>query len=275
MADPDPDAALRAEGAAVFAQDDVAASYYARQPYAPAAYATLLAQAQARGRARALDIGCGPGPVARELAAHFGEVVALDPSAPMIATARTIGGPANIRWVCARAEDFDEPARFDIVVAGSSIHFVDPAVVFPKLRRLTGLVVMLANDPLFPRPPPPCGIDAWLDFLARWNARVGRTTPPGWCEPPTLRPPSTHHEAWIDVAGRARFSFALRQSVADFIASCHARISWPRERMGADLAQAFDEDLAALLTPQAAPDGALALNVVTDLVWGAPRDRPC
>jgi SAM-dependent methyltransferase len=269
MADLHAEAAARFAGAAIFTQSDVVANYHARQPYAPAAYAALLAEVPGRGRA--LDIGCGPGPVARELAAHFGEVTALDPSEGMIAAARAMGGPDNIRWVCARAEDFDAPAPFDLAVAGSSIHWVDPAVVFPRLARLTDVVATLANDPIFPRPPPPCGIDAWLDFLDRWNAKVGRTPPAAWRDPPPPPPPSTPNEAWIDVAGRARFSFAFRQSIADFVASCHARVSWPRAQMGASLAQAFDTELTALLAPHAAPDGALALNVVTDLVWGAPR----
>ena len=272
MTDLDAETAARLAGAAIFAQADVVASYHARQPYAPAAHAALLAQVP--GRARALDIGCGPGPVARELASHFDEVVALDPSALMIAAARAMGGPADIRWVCAAAEDFDEPAPLDLAVAGSSIHWVDPAIVFPKLARLTGRFATLANDPTFPRPPPPCGIDAWLDFLERWNARVGRATPAAWRAPPPPPPPTTPNEAWIDVAGRARFPFVFRQSVADFVASCHARVSWPRERMGAELAAAFDADLTALLAPHAGADGLISLDVLTDLVWGAPRASP-
>ena len=272
MSDADAATAARLAGAAIFTQPDVVASYYARQPYAPAAYAALLASVP--GRARALDIGCGPGPVARELAAHFREVTALDPSEGMIATARAMGGPSNICWVCARAEDFDTPARFDLVVAGSSIHWVDPAVVFPRLARLTTIFAALGNDPTFPRPPPPCGIDAWLAFLERWMPTVGRTVPDAWRDPPPPPAPTTPNEAWIDVAGRARFAFAFRQSINDFIASCHARVGWPREQMGQALAQAFDEDLAALLIPHADAQGVLALNVVTDLVWGAPRTSP-
>jgi hypothetical protein len=210
------------------------------------------------------------------LAESFGEVVALDPSAPMIAAGKALdaGAHPNIRWVCIRAEDFEDGGRFDLVVAGSSIHFVDPAVAFPKLARLTPCVAALANDPTFPRPPPPCGIEAWLDFLERWNGRVGRATPARWRDPPPPPPPYAPHEEWIDVAGRERFSFVFRQSVVDFVASCHARISWPRRMLGAELAEAFDADLTALLTPHAGADGLLVLNILTDLVWGAPRTTP-
>jgi len=274
MTEQDDKAAARLTGAAVFSQDDVAASYHARQPYAPAAYEALLARVP--GRARALDIGSGPGPVARVLADHFGEVVALDPSAPMIAAgqAADAGAHPNIRWVCARAEDFEDDARFDLIVAGSSIHWTDPAVLFPRLAGWTALFADLANDAEFPRPPPPCGIEAWIDFLCRWNPRVGRDPPPWWRDR-SLRPPrqAPPHEAWLDIAGHERFRFTFQQSVPDFVASCHARCSWPREMMGAALSIEFDEELTQLLSPFAS-DGTLALDILTDLVWGAPRTAP-
>jgi len=145
----------RAEGATVFVQPDVVASYHGRQPYAPAAYDALMAVVAGRGRA--LDIGCGPGFLTGELASRFEEVVAVDPSAPMIAAGKAACSAANIRWVCARAEDLENDQPFDLAIAGSSIHWTDPAVLFPKLARWTSLVAIIGNDPWFPRPPPPCG----------------------------------------------------------------------------------------------------------------------
>jgi SAM-dependent methyltransferase len=266
-------AAARAAGAAIFAQDDVVASYHGRQPYAPAAIAVLLAVVP--GRRRVLDIGCGPGLVTRELAPHFAEVVAVDPSPGMIAAGKVAAPAANIRWVCAKAEDVDLGAGFDLAVAGSSVHWVDPAVMFPRLARTTPVFATLGNDALFPWPPPPCGMDAWLGFLETWNAKVGRKTPAAWREAPDSRPsPAAPHEIWMDVAGRERFRFTFRQSVEAFIASCHARVSWPRQMMGPDLAAAFDAALTDLLTPHAGADGLIALDILTDLAWGAPRATP-
>ncbi len=268
------EAAARAAGAAVFAQADVVASYYARPPYAPALYARLLALTP--GRARALDVGCGPGKVARVLADHFGEVTALDPSAPMIETGRRedAGRHANIRWTLARAEDFEDDAGFDLVTAGSSIHWADPAVLFPKLARWTRLLAVLNNDPIFPDPPPPCGHEAWVDFLTEWCARTGRLAPSAWRLPQAERPPQpAPHEAWMDVGGRQRFAFVFRQSVEDFVASCHSRVSWPRQAMGEALAQAFDAALDALMRP-CAQGGLLELDIVSELTWGRPLATP-
>lgn len=265
--------ATRGSGEIIFAEADVVATYHTRPPYAPALYDLLLRQTP--GRASALDIGCGPGNVARVLAGHFAEVVALDPSAPMIAAGQAADGGRhrNIVWTQARAEDFESETRFDLATAGSSIHWADPAMLFPRLARWTSVFAVLNNDPIFPLPSPPCGHDAWIDFLTEWCARTGRVAPAAWRTPDPDALPPAPHEAWMEVAGRGRFAFPFRQSVEDFVASCHSRVSWRRAVMGEAVADAFDAALADLMRPFAV-GGLLELQVVSDLTWGAPRETP-
>ena len=259
--------------AAVFADPHVAASYHGRPPYPEALYATLLAQTE--GRARALDLGCGPGKIARVLADHFDVVVAVDVSAAMLTVGRADDGGRhpNIVWVEGPAEANVDGA-FDLVTAGASIHWFDLAALFPKLAKATPLVATVNDAPVFPHPAPPCGIDAWIAFLNRWLPHMGRppiTAPP--CE--TNWPPGpAPHEAWIDVAGHARFRSRHRQTVESFIACSHSRVSWNRPAMGQALLDAFDADLDALMRPFAT-EGMLEVAVVTDLTWGAPRATPC
>jgi SAM-dependent methyltransferase len=268
------DEARRAAGAAVFAEADVAASYHGRPPYAPALYEILLGLVP--GRSRALDIGCGPGKVARVLADHFGEVVALDPAAPMLAEGRAAdaGRHANILWVQDRAETYESERGFDLVTAGCSIHWTDPAALFPKLARWTGVVALLDDAPSFPAPAPPCGHEAWVDFLDHWFQRTGRQINPAWRNPdPDARPSLGPHAAWLDIAGRQRFAFSFRQSVADFVAGNHARMNWNRKMMGEATADAFDTALAELMSPFA-EGGVLEVAAASDLTWGAPRSIP-
>lgn len=273
MSQDDDVSSARTTGAALFAEDDVVASYYARPPYAPALYAHLLRLTA--GRALALDLGCGPGMVARRLADHFAEVTAVDPSAPMLAAAiaEDAGAHRNIRWAEQRGEDFDSDRRFDLVACGSAIHWMDPRALFPKLARWTGLLAVLGNDPLFPVPPPPCGRRAWVEFLCEWCERTGRAAPVGWRDPDQATPSANPHHAWMDLVGREVFAFPFVQSVEDFIASCHSRVSWPRSQMGPALAAEFDAALDGLLRPFA-PGGMLELEIVSELTWGAPRATP-
>ena len=267
-----PDDVERERLAALFADEAVARCYYARTPYTPALYGRLLEIAPGRGRA--LDLGCGPGKVARVLADHFDEVVALDPSAAMIAAGKAAdaGAHPNIAWAQARAEDFESAEPFDLVTAGGSVHWPDAAVVYPKLARWTPMLAVLNDAPVFPHPAPPCGMAAWIAFMNRWLPSVGRPL----LEAPRDergRPQAAPHEAWMDVEGHERFTGTYRQSVEDFVVGQHSRVTWSLPMMGAALAAAYDRDLEAMMRPFAV-DGMLSLDVVSDLTWGVPLRAP-
>jgi SAM-dependent methyltransferase len=248
-----------------FAEADVARCYADRAPYAPALFDFLLRQVGGRGRA--LDLGCGPGTVAVSLAEHFDEVVALDPSEAMIEAGREsdAGRHGNIAWVLDTAEAYRSEAGFDLVTAGSSIHWPDHGVLFPKLADWTQVVAIITGDEARR---PPCGEEAWVGFLTAWIARLG-----GHYDPPRASTEAQRHEAWMDIAGRERFAFTFHQRVDDFIRGQHSRATWARHAMGDALAAEFDQALDALMRPFAT-DGVLALPMVSELTWGAPRRTP-
>lgn len=248
--------------ASAFTDVDVARCYAARPPYAPELYDFLLKQVAGRGRA--MDLGCGPGKIAMILAKHFTEVVALDPSAAMIEAGRAAdaGRRGAITWIRETAEAYHCEVGFDLVTAGTSIHWLDHAVVFPKLAQWTSTIAVITGDEPASAP---CGDDAWTAFLARWIARVG-----GRYDPPGAAAEANRHEAWMDIAGRKTFPFTFRQGVADFITAQHSRATWSRKVMGEALAAEFDRDLDALLRPFAT-DGQLELRMASTLTWGAPR----
>lgn len=251
--------------ASAFTDEDVARCYAARPPYAPELYDFLLRQVS--GRRRALDLGCGPGKIARILAEHFAEVVALDPSAAMIAAGRAAdaGRHHTITWIQEMAEAYRSDAGFDLVTAGTSIHWLDHAAVFPKLAAWTTTVAVITGDEPTPAP---CGDEAWTAFLTRWLARVG-----GRYDPRGAAAEAGRHEAWMEIAGRKAFPFTFRQSVADFIAAQHSRATWSRAVMGEALAAEFDRELDALLRPFAT-DGQLDLHMASALTWGRPLRTP-
>jgi len=256
---------------AIFAEADVARCYHARPPYAPALYERVLALVP--DRCRALDLGCGPGKVAIVLADHFDEVVALDPSGPMLAEGRAAdaGRHPNIAWTLGKGETYQDDQGFDLVAAGTAIHWPDHAVLFPKLARWTPLLAIVSQDDLAP---PPCGEAAWLDFLQRWLVRMSERTPgvrkP--YDPAGFAAEGARHEAWMEIAGRETFVHGWRQPLDEFVLGNHSRATWSRAAMG-ELAAAFDSELAELMSPYAI-DGMLELQMVSELTWGTPRSTP-
>ncbi|MGA0600412.1 class I SAM-dependent methyltransferase [Caulobacter sp. KR2-114] len=249
-------------GGAAFDDADVARSYACRPPYASAAIVALAGLPAARRRA--LDLGCGPGKLAGPLALHFAQVTALDPSGPMLAEARRLWPADNIRWLQASdaGAPLDEP--YDLVTAGTSIHFMDHATLFPRLAHATGLFATVSGD----HPPAPPWKAVWDEAMDLWLRRVGRTP-----DPAGFHAFGHRHEAWIDFLGRRAFAFTVSQPLDAFIRGQHSRATWARAAMGADLAQAFDADLERRLRPWTA-DGRLTYELVTEVVWGRPRSSP-
>src|SRR5437660_12873437 len=79
-----------------------------------------------RPPARVREVGCGDGRLARALKRRGYDVVAVDPNAPKGRIFRQ-----------SRIEDFDEARRFDVAVAGLSLHHVDSlAVVLDRISSL-------------------------------------------------------------------------------------------------------------------------------------------
>lgn len=63
-----------------------------------------------------LDLGCGTGLLADAYAARGHRVTGVDPASAMLDAARLKPNAAKIEWVCATAEAYRSPKRFDLVV---------------------------------------------------------------------------------------------------------------------------------------------------------------
>lgn len=255
-----------------FSEVDVARCYAFRPPYPTELLEFLLGLV--KDHDRALDIGSGPGKIAKFLADHFNEVIALEPSAAMIEVSRSkkSGRHANITWVQKNVEDYESEAVFDLVTAGNSIHWPNHTVAFPKLAKWTKtLAVIMGDEPT----QLPCGDEAWKTFMKRWLALMADRTPGirTTYNPSAASSEVSRYEAWMDIAGRKHFEYTFFQSIEDFVESQHSRATWSRRAMGQELADKFDRELKNIMLPFAI-DGQLELWIASELTWGTPRLFP-
>ena len=85
-------------------------------------------------RRLAVDVGTGNGQAAAALAAHFGRVIGVDPSAQQIASATAAPG---VEYRVGRAEATGvEPASADLISVAQAFHWFDRPAFFREVRRI-------------------------------------------------------------------------------------------------------------------------------------------
>lgn len=248
-------------GGEAFDDADVAAAYVYRPPYPDELFAFL--KELSAHRRRALDLGCGTGKLAHRLAASFEHVDAVDPSASMLAIADD-GSHRNVSWIHGYAEEAQLADRYDLVTAGASIHWMDHAVIFPRLASIIepgGYIAIIEGDGAH-NPP---WRDAWERHLARWIPRLG-----GDYDPDSYGAMMTAYRSWLEISGERAFEDRFSQPVDHFIECQHSRATWSRANMGLDLAAEFDAELRDLLSPHAI-DGNVSYTTRTSIIWGQPK----
>ncbi|MEO0544202.1 MAG: class I SAM-dependent methyltransferase [Pseudomonadota bacterium] len=251
-----------------FQASDVVEHYIHRPPYAAQIFKSIVEHAPATDRL--LDLGCGEGKVARPLASVFQEVVAVDPSQNMIALGQSLAGgdQPNIQWIAATAEEAPLSGRFDVVTFASSIHWMDPEVLFGKLRdHLTKdhILAIISGDT--PHDPP--WEQGWQQLLENW-VPIATGRPYGSQE---WRNSRDKHLTYLNEIQSYEFqSEPFRQSIDDYIACQHSRDTFAVPRLGERLAE-FRKDVKHLLEPSADRNGVVEFRVKTNLTISTLRER--
>jgi SAM-dependent methyltransferase len=160
-----------------------------RVPYAPALIRRIAQVTGLTPQHRVLDLGCGPAPLARGFAPLVREVVAMDPSAEMLAAARILAaGVANIRFLAGSSYDLGSalgPLR--LVVMGRSFHWMDRV---ETLRRLDGMLDPAGAVALFHDSTPDIPANAWRKLWSEIRDRYEAEA-----EPRRRGPDWVRHEA--------------------------------------------------------------------------------
>ncbi len=245
---------------AAFAAKDLVDHYRHRPPYAAAALDYITDRTPATDRL--LDLGCGEGKVARAMTGVFGHVTAVDPSDNMIGLGRTLdhGQAANLHWITATAETAPLDGTYDAVTFASSIHWMAPETLFPKLAqhlKPAHILAVISGDT--PHAPP--WEEDWQRFLKVWVPKLTgqRLNSDAWVGS------RTKHLPFVTVQDAQSFvSEPFQQTVAQFILCQHSRATFAFDRLGPHR-DAFQDALTALLSPYANADGMLTYRVKTDV----------
>jgi SAM-dependent methyltransferase len=149
-------------------------------------------------RSSVLEVGCGTGQATRSLAALGCAVTAIEPGAEMAALARQrIGTFANVDVETSTFEEWeDRGRRFDVLIAASSWHWVDPSIGWRRAHdvlRPGGWMALLGNV-VVRRPGEPEVYAETADLHERFSPGN-----PGWGHPPLEDDVRTTDKGWGQV----------------------------------------------------------------------------
>ena len=121
-----------------------------RPSYPDELFADLVTITRMDERSSVLEVGCGTGQATRSLAALGCSVTAIEPGAEMAAVARQrVATFGNVKVETSTFEEWDDRgARFDVLVAASAWHWVDPSIGWQRAHdvlRPGGWMALLGN----------------------------------------------------------------------------------------------------------------------------------
>jgi len=255
-----------------FENADVVEYYQFRPEYPIDVFKKLIALSPRT--ANALDLGCGTGKIARGLSKSFESVTAVDASASMlrVAVEHQDRGVNNIAWVHGLAESTDfAGGPFDLVVAAASIHWMDQAVLFPRLFNNVStkhVFAIVEGDEVHQA----SWSQAWDDFLTKWIFLIKGERYEPHQEDSDFRRYMTRYRDWIDVEGEIFVQHDVFQSVDHFVKCQHSRDTFAPSKMGAQISE-FDDELFTILQPHAENE-MITYTVQTRVEWGSIK-YPC
>jgi SAM-dependent methyltransferase len=263
-------AAYRARGRR-FSAERMAENYLFRPPYSAEVYDVLLELI--RGHPRIiLDAGCGTGKITLGLIDHLDRADAVDLSEAMLRVARSSPAAASskIRWIHAAIEDAPLDPPYGLIVAASSIHWMDLDRTLPRFADALADGAMLAvldGDAPVDAPWEREETAFMIEFVA---VRDGRR--PNWWKTVSERfaEPVLVHPAFERLGHRITAPVSFSQSVADYLRCQHSRATWSEDHLGEKASAEFDAAITGMLSRHTR-DGLLTFNVQTRIEWGRVR----
>ena len=123
--------------AEAFKDQHVVEAYRYRPPYPPEVF-TILASLIVDEPRAVLDVGAGSGDIARHLVEFVERIDAVDFSQNMIERGRRLpnGDNPRLHWIYGKVEEVPLAPPYALITAGSSIHWPDWNIAFPRFREV-------------------------------------------------------------------------------------------------------------------------------------------
>ncbi|HZU65760.1 MAG TPA: class I SAM-dependent methyltransferase [Ktedonobacteraceae bacterium] len=210
-----------------------------------------------------LDVGAGSGDIARRLVERVERVDAVDFSHTMIEKGKQLpgGNHPHLRWIYGKVEEVPLTPPYALITAGSSIHWMNWPLAFPRFRSLLSPRGFLA---LVYRRTLPMPWDAeFRQLRARYFTSNGHRGARVVAE---LETGGFFHK----LGEKETAPVPFLQSIDDFIEGLHSRSTFSRERMGQQKAFEMDQLVRNILLRHHS-DGMLPLQVVGTVIWGTPE----
>jgi SAM-dependent methyltransferase len=146
-------------------------------------------------RSSVLEVGCGTGQATRSLAPLGCSVTAVEPGVGMAALARQrLARFSNVEIETSTFEEWDDRSRrFDVLVAASSWHWIDPSIGWRRAHDVLrpGAWMALLDNIVVRRPDDPEVYAATADLHERFSPGN-----PHWGHPPLEEEACAMYEGW-------------------------------------------------------------------------------
>ena len=255
-----------AEHASIFQDVSVVDAYPYRPPY-PAETFTFLAGLLDRTvtPCRLLDAGCGTGQMTAGLLPDADHIDAVDISAAMIEAGQQMpyGADPKLTWIVGGIEQVVLQPPYALIVAAASLHWMPWATTLPRFARVlspNGYLALVET-----RIQPNAWDEASTPIVAHYSMNQEfqpynmLTVAQALQEQGLLQLVGVHEIAPI----------SFRQPTAHWIEAFHATNGFSRERMGADRAAAFAQEIRQLIDTYC-PTGEVTQCIGARVIYGKP-----
>lgn len=240
-----------------FCEPNVVSTYTCRPPY-PQETFQILESIGANSSATVLDLGTGTGEIARTLSKQVRHIDAIDHSKPMIELAESSAGgrAANLRWICANAEENQYDKEYDVIIAAESIQWIHWKKAFKHLRKFlkpNGRFVIIERT--CQEPLPENELHELFFEYTRFVSAVDVVE--------SLQ----KHQLWSLIGFQETRIVPFSQSPEEYINAIHSRNGCARHIMGSERAKKFDREITALLKKYGVKD-LVNFRIGARVFWG-------